>query len=74
MIRRCVQEDEIPEIIKACHVKPFGGNFSDKRTTYKILHLGYYWPSIFIDAKEYVKRCDTCQRVGKPAPSDEMPL
>jgi len=74
IIKRCVRKDEMPEILKACHGEPSGGQFADKRTTYKILHLGYYWPSIFRDAKEYVKRCDSCQRVGKPTPSDEMPL
>ena len=72
MIRRCVREDEMPEILKACHDEPFGGHFADKRMTYKILSLGYYWTSIFKDAKEYVRRCDSCQRVGKPTPSNEM--
>eukprot|EP00253_Pinus_taeda_P032915 PITA_32915 len=62
MIRRCVREDEIPKILKACHGEPCGGNFADKRITYKVFHLGYYLPSIFRDAKEYVKRCDSFQR------------
>ena len=74
IIRRCVREDEMPEILKACHDEPCGGHFADKRTAYKILNLGYYWPSLFKDAREYVKRCDSCQRVGKPSPSGEMPL
>jgi len=38
------------------------------------LLLGYYWTSIFKDDKEYVKRCDRCQRMGKYVPSNEMPL
>ena len=42
IIKRCVREDEMPEILKACHDEPCGGHFADKRTTYKILHLGYY--------------------------------
>eukprot|EP00253_Pinus_taeda_P032007 PITA_32007 len=62
MIRRCVREDEMPDILKAYHDEPCGRHFDDKRTTYKILSLGYYWPSIFRDAKEYVIRCDNCQR------------
>jgi len=74
MIRRCVREDEMPDILKAYHDEPCGGHFSDKRTTYKILYLGYYWPSIFKDAKEYVRWCGDCQIVGKPTPSNEMPL
>ena len=46
IIRRCVREDEILDIIKC----PCGGHFAYKRTTYKILHAGYYWPSIFKDS------------------------
>jgi len=74
VIRRCVREDEILDILKACHDEPCGGHFADKRTAYKILSLGYFWPSLFKDAKQYVKRCDSCQRVGKPTLSNEMPL
>lgn len=31
MIRRCVREDEMPEILKACHDELCGGHFADKR-------------------------------------------
>ena len=40
----------------------------------KYLHSGYYWPSIFKDAAKYVKGCDSCQRMGRPTSSDQMPL
>ena len=49
IIRRCFREDEMPEILKACHDEPCGRHFADKRTDYKILHLGYYWPYLFKD-------------------------
>ncbi len=39
MIRRCVREDEMPDILKEFHDEPCGGHFSDKRTAYKILLL-----------------------------------
>ena len=62
------------DILKASHDEPCGGHFSDKRAAYKVLNVGYYWPTLFKDAKIYVKRCDNCQRKGKPVQSDEMPL
>jgi hypothetical protein len=74
IIRRCVREDEVHEILKSCHDGPCGGHFADKRTGYKALHQGYYWPTIFIETKEYVKRCDRCQRMGRPVQTDEMSL
>ena len=46
--------------LKACHDEPCGGHFEDKMTTYKILRLGYYWPTLFRDAKKYVRSCDSC--------------
>jgi len=64
----------MPDILKACHDEPCGGHFADKRTTYKIFSLGYYWPTLFKDAKQYVRRCDSCQRIGRPTLSSEMPL
>eukprot|EP00253_Pinus_taeda_P011734 PITA_11734 len=73
-IRRCVRQDEIFDILKACHDQPCGGHFSDRRTTHKVLHTGYYWPTIFKDAKKFVQACDSCQRAGCPSHSDEIPL
>eukprot|EP00253_Pinus_taeda_P008259 PITA_08259 len=35
-IRRCVGEDEIYDILKACHDGPCGGHFADKRTAHKV--------------------------------------
>ena len=62
------------ETLCACHDGPCGGHFSDKWMTYKVLHSGYYQPSIFKDASRYVKGCDSCQRMGRPTSSGEMLL
>ena len=62
------------DILHACHDGPCGGNFSDKQTTYKVPHSGYYWPIIFKDASKYVKGWDSCQRMGRPTSSDHMRL
>jgi len=73
-IRRCIQEDEIFDILKACHDGPCGGHFAERRTTHKVLQTRYYWPMIFKDAKKFVEACDSCQRAGRPCQADEMPL
>ena len=73
-IQRCVAKDDIYEILKAAHDGPCGGNFADKRIGHNVLQMGYYWPSIFCDAWDYIRRCDNCQRMGKPGKAYEMPL
>lgn len=62
------------DVLRASHNEPCGGQFADKRTSYKVLCTGYYWPILLKDAKKFVLSCDTCQRIGRPVSSNEMPL
>ncbi|GJS59047.1 reverse transcriptase domain-containing protein [Tanacetum coccineum] len=39
----------------------------------KVYEFGFYWPSIFKDANDYVMRCDACQRSGNISSRSEMP-
>ena len=73
-IQRCIREDEVYDILKACHGGPCGGHFVDKRTTHKILRMGYYLSSLFKDANKYVRAYDSCQRMGQPNHRYEIPL
>ena len=38
------------------------------------MHLGYYWPTLFWDAKRYVHNYDSCRRIEKPIKQDEVTL
>ncbi|GJX98082.1 reverse transcriptase domain-containing protein [Tanacetum coccineum] len=40
------------------------GHHSASITGRKVYESGFFWPSIFKDAKNYVMRCDACQRSG----------
>ncbi|GJS55593.1 reverse transcriptase domain-containing protein [Tanacetum coccineum] len=42
-------------------------------TAKKIFDSGFFWPTIYKDAHEFVKNCDSCQRQGKTSQRDEMP-
>ncbi|GJZ77239.1 reverse transcriptase domain-containing protein, partial [Tanacetum coccineum] len=39
----------------------------------KVYEAGFFWPSIFKDAKDYVMRCDACQRSRNISSRSEMP-
>ncbi|XP_071912279.1 uncharacterized protein [Coffea arabica] len=53
---------------------PFGGHFSTSKTVAKVWQSGFYWPTMYRDAREYVKNCDACQRTGNISRKNEMPL
>lgn len=74
VIRRCVPMDEVTSILEHCHSREVGGHFGPNRTAYKVLQCGFYWPTIFKDAHEFVKACDSCQRSGNISRRQEMPL
>ena len=44
------------------------------KTTQKILQSGFYWPTLFKDCFEWVKHCDSGQRMVNISKRNEMPL
>nr|GEV76414.1 reverse transcriptase domain-containing protein [Tanacetum cinerariifolium] len=73
IIRRCVAGQEAIDILKACHSGPIGEHYGANYTAKKVFDSGFYWPTIYKDAFELVKHCDSCQRQGKISQKDEMP-
>nr|GEU88338.1 reverse transcriptase domain-containing protein [Tanacetum cinerariifolium]GEX89044.1 reverse transcriptase domain-containing protein [Tanacetum cinerariifolium] len=73
VIRRCVHGKEALDILVACHNRPTGGNHGANLTAKKVFDAGFFWPTIYKDAYEFVKNCDSCQRQGKISQRDEMP-
>nr|GFB76004.1 reverse transcriptase domain-containing protein [Tanacetum cinerariifolium] len=62
IIRRCMAGKEAIDILNACHSGPTGGHYGANYTAKKVFDSGFYWPSIYKDAFELVKHCDSCQR------------
>ena len=74
ILRRCVPEYETHSILRSCHEAPYGGHFGGQRTAAKVLQSGYFWPTLFKDARAYAVACDHCQRIGNISNRNEMPL
>nr|GEU57246.1 reverse transcriptase domain-containing protein [Tanacetum cinerariifolium] len=73
VIRRCVHGKEALDILVACHNGPTGGHHGANLTAKKIFDAGFFWPTIYKDAHEFVKNCNSYQRQGKISQRDEMP-
>ncbi|KAI3700071.1 hypothetical protein L2E82_44686 [Cichorium intybus] len=74
IIQRCVPDSEIGEVLEHCHASACGGHFSGKKTGYKVLEAGLYWPTIFRDTHQTAKECLNCQQLGNISKKDQMPL
>ncbi|GKB65890.1 putative nucleotidyltransferase, ribonuclease H [Tanacetum coccineum] len=73
VMRRCVAGNKIFKILAHCHCGPTGGHHSASITGRKVYESRFYWPSIFKDAKDYVIKCDACQRSGNISSRNKMP-
>ncbi|GJX90881.1 reverse transcriptase domain-containing protein [Tanacetum coccineum] len=73
VIRRCVYDQEAVDILMACHNGPTEGHHGANYTAKKVFDYGFYWPTIYRDAHDMVKSCDSCQRQGKISQKNEMP-
>src|SRR5215204_2423928 len=74
IMRRCVPEYEQQEILSKCHGSVYGGHHAGDRTAQKVLQSGFYWPTLFKDARKFILSCDECQRVGNISRRNEMPM
>nr|GEX72537.1 reverse transcriptase domain-containing protein [Tanacetum cinerariifolium] len=62
VIRRCVHGKESLDILEACHNRPTGGHHGSNLTAKKVFDSSFFWPTIYKDAHELAKNCDSCQR------------
>ena len=65
---------EATKIIERCHASPYGGHYGAFRTHAKIWQSGLFWPTMYHDTKEFIRRCVRCQKHGNINARDAMPL
>ena len=74
LMRRCVPNEDQIGVLTFFHSEACGGHFSARKTTYKILQAGFYWPTPFKDCFEFCKTCVRCQQLGGVTRRNMMPL
>nr|GEW23572.1 reverse transcriptase domain-containing protein [Tanacetum cinerariifolium] len=55
VIRRSVHGKEALDILEACHNGPTRGHHGANLTSKKVFNAGFFWPTIYNDAHEFVK-------------------
>ena len=61
ILKICVLEDEINNIMYEAHYGPARGNFQVDTIAKKIQQLGLWWLTLHKDCKNFVSQCDRCQ-------------
>jgi hypothetical protein len=53
LLRRCIPAFETWNILERCHSSPYGGHYGAFRTNAKVWQSGFYWPTMYNDAKSF---------------------
>ncbi|XP_022868241.1 uncharacterized protein LOC111387879 [Olea europaea var. sylvestris] len=67
-------DEQMLNIEEARWLSDIVNTWPTSKTAAKILQSGFYWPILFRDAFEFVKRCDRCKHTGNISRWNEMPL
>ncbi|XP_048494634.1 uncharacterized protein LOC125494840 [Beta vulgaris subsp. vulgaris] len=73
MFGRCVADWEIEGVLQHCHSMPSSGHLGSQAIAYRVIQSGFYWPTIFKDARAFCVSFDACQRTDNIFKMQEMP-
>ena len=55
---RCLALDKSNYVLREVHEGACGNHSGARALVHKVVRVGYYWPTIQVDAKTYTKVCD----------------
>ncbi|KAK0595586.1 hypothetical protein LWI29_008081 [Acer saccharum] len=63
-LERCVGPEEAEGILRSIHSGNCGNHTGGVSLAHKTLRQGFYWPTLFADAKRVAARCKACQKIA----------
>ncbi|KAK0570912.1 hypothetical protein LWI29_008339 [Acer saccharum] len=64
VLQRCFGPKEVEGILKSIHSGNYGNHVGGISLAHKTLRQGFYWPTLFADAKRIAARCEACQKIA----------
>ena len=58
----CIHPEVVKPLLKELHEGICGSYIGGRSLSHRALTQGYCWPNMQMEAQEYVKKCDQCQR------------
>jgi hypothetical protein len=74
LLRRCIPAFETWKVLERCHSSPYGDHYGAFCTNAKVWQSGFYWSTMYDDAKSFVRRYNRCQRPKNINTRDAMSL
>ncbi|KAK0601168.1 hypothetical protein LWI29_021826 [Acer saccharum] len=63
-LQRCVGPEKAEGILRSIHSGNCGNHAGGASLAHKTLRQGFFWPTLFADAKRIAARCEACQKIA----------
>ncbi|XP_062119380.1 uncharacterized protein LOC133833141 [Humulus lupulus] len=61
---RCISNEEAEEVMKEIHHGDCGEHQGGRKLYEEVVRIGYYWPTMEMDAMKFARECQKCQIFG----------
>ncbi|KAI9153154.1 hypothetical protein LWI28_006799 [Acer negundo] len=61
---RCLHPDDATWALDEVHSEDCGNHAASETLAYRILRMGYFWPTIHQDAKQFAQSCEVCHKIA----------
>ncbi|XP_020553064.1 uncharacterized protein LOC110012711 [Sesamum indicum] len=63
---KCLDEERGLYVMREIHEGSCGNHSGVRSLAQKIMRQGYFWPTLVEDSKNFVRKCESCQKFGIP--------
>ncbi|KAL2240234.1 UNVERIFIED_CONTAM: Retrovirus-related Pol polyprotein from transposon [Sesamum indicum] len=74
ILLKCLNAERAQYVLREIHEGSCGNHSGGRSLAQKIIRQGYFWPTIAEDAKEFAKKCESCQKNAGLLHSPATPL
>ncbi|KAL2232086.1 UNVERIFIED_CONTAM: Ribonuclease HI [Sesamum indicum] len=74
VLLKCLDAERAWYVLREIHEGSCGNHSGGRSLAQKILRQGYFWPTVVEDAKDFAKKCESCQRYAGLLHSPATPL
>ena len=59
---KCLRPTEAETTLREVHEGICGQHQGGRALAHKVVRLGFYWPTMIVGAKTFVRKCERCQK------------
>ncbi|KAL2236614.1 UNVERIFIED_CONTAM: Retrovirus-related Pol polyprotein from transposon [Sesamum indicum] len=71
---KCLEDAQAKYVLQEIHEGNCGNHSGARSLAQKVTRQGYFWPTMMKDCKEFVRRCEKCQKFASQIHTHAVPM